>query len=304
MKKSRRDFLATVGVASAGLALTGMNVKQELMKAKKGFETKIYATKWGFKGSSIDEFCKQVKVEGYDGVENWLPNDEAQIEAFFEALEKYDLSCGILCSSSGNTFEKHLSSYSKKLEQAISKNPDFINCHTGKDFFSFEENKQLIDIGIKLSEDSNIPIYQETHRGRMLFAAHICEKYIDTTPELKLTLDISHWCAVSESLLGDQQETVYKALTRTGHIHSRIGHEEGPQVPEPRAPEWKKAKDAHYAWWDKVVALKKEAGEVLTMTAEFGPPNYMWTNPHTYQPVADQWAINVHMMNEWRKRYL
>ena len=95
-----------------------------------------------------------------------------------------------------------------------------------------------------------------------------------------------------------------KAPRKIHHVHARIGHEEGPQVPEPRAPEWKKATDAHFEWWDKVVALKKDANVPLTVTTEFGPANYMWTTPYTRQPVADQWEINVFMMNEWRKRYL
>ena len=100
------------------------------------------------------------------------------------------------------------------------------------------------------------------------------------------------------------KEAVAKALNRTSHIHSRIGHEEGAQVPEPRAPEWQRAVNAHFAWWDKIVNSKKEAGKPLTMTTEFGPANYMWTMPYTKQPLADQWAINVYMMQEWRKRYL
>ncbi len=71
-----------------------------------------------------------------------------------------------------------------------------------------------------------------------MYAAHVTKQYIEKYPELKLTLDISHWCNVHESLLQDQQDTVNKALDRTEHIHARIGHQEGPQVNDPRAPEW------------------------------------------------------------------
>lgn len=302
MKQTRRQFLTTAGAASAGLVLTSMNLPLKVTP-KKGFALKIYATRWGFKGS-MDTFCKQAKAEGYDGIEDWFPNNQADEDALYEALDKYDLQFGALTGSGGYGFEAHQESYKKNLLKVVSKKPDFINCHAGKDFFSFEENKQLIDFAIKQSKVSGVPIYQETHRGRILFASQVCSRFIDEFPELKLTLDISHWCAVAESLLADQKETVEKALKQTSHIHSRIGHQEGPQVSEPRAPEWKYAVDAHYAWWDAVVNYKKEAGEVLTMTTEFGPANYMWSMPYTRQPLADQWAINVHMMHEWRKRYL
>ena len=39
------------------------------------------------------------------------------------------------------------------------------------------------------------------------------------------------------------------------------------------------------------------------MLTEFGPPHYLPALPYTQQPVADQWAINVHMMQLLRKRY-
>jgi hypothetical protein len=42
----------------------------------------------------------------------------------------------------------------------------------------------------------------------------------------------------------------------------------------------------------------------MTILTEFGPPDYMPTTPYTRQPLADQWAINVHMMHLLRKRYL
>jgi hypothetical protein len=108
---------------------------------------------------------------------------------------------------------------------------------------------------------------------------------------------------VHETLLHDQQETVNLTLQRVDHIHARIGHAQGPQVNDPRAPEWDAAVKAHFAWWDKVVEMKKKKGEVLTFLTEFGPPDYMPTEPYTRKPLADQWAINVHMMQLLRKRY-
>ena len=87
------------------------------------------------------------------------------------------------------------------------------------------------------------------------------------------------------------------------HIHARIGHQEGPQVSDPRAPEWATAADAHFAWWDTVLKRKKERGEEMTILTEFGPPDYMPTLPYTREPLADQWAINVNMLQTLRKRY-
>ncbi|WP_237586811.1 sugar phosphate isomerase/epimerase [Pontibacter russatus] len=181
--------------------------------------------------------------------------------------------------------------------------PLYINCHSGKDYFSFEENKAFIDYTTALSKKTGIRISHETHRSRMLFAASVARQYIEQIPDLRITLDASHWCNVSESLLQDQQSTMDLALPRVDHVHARIGHAQGPQVSDPRAPEWAEAVEAHFAWWDKVVQLKTAKGEPLTVLTEFGPPNYMPTLPYTRQPVADQWAVNVHMMHLLRERY-
>jgi len=160
-----------------------------------------------------------------------------------------------------------------------------------------------MDFSEKVSRETGVPIYHETHRGRILFAANIARPFIEKIPSLRLTLDISHWCNVHESYLDDQEETVALALSRTDHIHARVGHPEGPQVSDPRAPEWNTALQKHFAWWDKVVERKKKEGKRITFLTEFGPPDYMPTLPYTRQAVADQWAINVYMMEVLRKRY-
>jgi hypothetical protein len=161
----------------------------------------------------------------------------------------------------------------------------------------------LIDYTVRLSKEAGIKICHETHRSRMLYSAPVARRFIETAPALRITLDISHWCNVHETLLNDQQETVNMALQRVDHIHARIGHPEGPQVNDPRAPEWEAAAKAHFEWWDKVVDIKRKKGETLTVLTEFGPPDYMPTEPYTRKPLADQWAINVHMMQVLRKRY-
>jgi hypothetical protein len=136
-----------------------------------------------------------------------------------------------------------------------------------------------------------------------MFAAPLTRMYMEKRPDLKLTFDVSHWCNVHESMLADQKDTINMALQRVEHIHARIGHPEGPQVNDPRAPEWEAVVKQHFDWWDIVAERKKKNGERMTILTEFGPADYMPTLPYTRQPLADQWAINVHMMNLLRKRY-
>lgn len=302
---NRRQFLkkaAVAGVTPLIPALPQPADKPILRETAPGFKLIFMATNWGYNGT-LDQFCAKAKADGYDGIEVWVPQEAKDRTNLIETTQKHGLSIGLLCGSWESDYKKHVEAFIVALQKALEVKPLYINCHSGRDWFAFEENKNIIDITTQAHKSSAVPIYHETHRGRMMFAAHITKKFIEAAPELRLTLDISHWCAVHESLLNDQDATVALALDRTEHIHTRVGHAEGPQVNDPRAPEWDTALQRHLGWWDTVVKRKAAAGEALTMLTEFGPPDYLPALPYTRQPVADQWAINVYMKDLLKKRY-
>lgn len=268
-------------------------------------QLKILATNWGFEGT-LKEYITRVKQEGYDGIEIWWPMDEKELNELGELLDKNSLRAGFLCGAQDINYTEHFNFFRKMVDAAATNTlikPLYINCHSGRDYFSYEQNKSFIDHTIALSKKTGIKILHETHRSRIMYSAPAGRNYFDKISDMRITFDVSHWCNVSESLLANQSETIKMAIERTDHIHARIGHPEGPQVNDPRAPEWKEALDAHLAWWDKIVELKKASGEMLTFLTEFGPADYMPTEPYSRKPLADQWAINVFMKDLLRKRY-
>lgn len=310
MAFTRRKFVQLSSAASAAAIISSLDsfalTNQPDFKMNAGFQLKVLATNWGFEGS-MDAYCAKVKNDGYDGIEIWWPTDnKAAQDELFAALKKYQLDVGFLCGGGQSNPQEHFEYFKKMIDAAVKQKihpPLYINCHSGRDHFGFDINKKFIEHTIALVKETGITICHETHRSRILFAAHVAREYIQKYPELKLTFDVSHWCNVHESLLTDQAETVNIALERVEHIHARIGHSEGPQVNDPRAPEWDDAVKAHFAWWDKVAERKKKNGERMTVLTEFGPPNYMPALPYTQQPLANQWEINVYMMKILRKRY-
>jgi sugar phosphate isomerase/epimerase len=304
MSLNRRQFISTSAAAGTGLLLSSINsyANPIMENSQTGYSLLIFATNWGFSGS-WDEFCDKVKRAGYDGIEIWWPIDEKDRALLFDALHKHNLKYGFLFASGEKDFAKHESQFKKSLVDACKTKPVYMNGHSGKDYFTADQKEKLIVFANGISAETGVPVYHETHRGRALYSAPVTAELMKKIPNLRLTLDISHWCNVHESYLGDQEETVALALDRTDHIHARIGHPEGPQVSDPRAPEWKQAVETHFAWWDKVVEAKKKAGKQMTFLTEFGPPDYMPTLPYTRQAVANQWDINVHMMEVLRKRY-
>lgn len=261
----------------------------------------ILATNWGFDGN-IMAFCKKAREAGYDGIEVWWPGDPAERQRLKEALKEYDLKAGFLCGGSGPDVKQHFEHYRRAVEEALEWQPLYINSHSGKDFFTFEQNARFIEFS--LEKKGKTEILHETHRGRMCYSAPVTAAFLNRYPEMKLTLDISHWTNVHESLLDDQPEAVNLALKHTRHIHARVGHQQGPQVNDPRAPEWEGVVKRHLEWWDTAVKYQLDSGKKqVTFLTEFGPPAYLPALPYTRQPVASQWEVNVHMLNLLKARY-
>jgi hypothetical protein len=264
---------------------------------------RVLATNWGF-GGTLDDFCKKARAEGYEGFEHWIPLDERERATLLDTAAKHGLAIGFLAGSGSSNFDDHLRDYERQVRTAVAQKPLYVNTHAGRDFFTPEQNIRLLETGIAIGKESGIPVLCETHRGRCAYNAPITRQYLDALPNLRLTADLSHWCVVHESLLDGFDDTLALALSRTDHIHARIGHAEGPQVNDPRAPEWAEAVRRHVGWWDRVIENASRAKRpFLTFLCEFGPADYLPALPYTRQPVADQWDINVHMMRLLRERY-
>ena len=262
----------------------------------------FFQTDWG-RSVSWDAFCERTKASGYDGLETWFPNNEKDQKELKAALEKYDLLVGFLNGTNKSIpFEESLAAYTNNFEKIAAWKPAYINCHTGNDFYSFEENQAFIDAANKAAKKYGVPVYHETHRGRFSFNLVDTKKYLKSIPELKLNLDISHWMVVHESLLTAQEDKLEEVMERTHHIHARVGHAEGPQVNDPQAPEWRKAVDRHLDIWEKIIRNKWKSQDTFTVTTEFGPPDYMPTLPYSHLPVTDQWKANVYMMQALKQR--
>lgn len=262
-------------------------------------------TRWGSDNLDFEVFADKAQSAGYEGIETGLPADEAGRNQIVKILKDRGM---ILIAQHNETrgadFAEHKAAFEKRLEHIAGAGPMLINSQTGRDIFTMEQNLELIEIARQVSEKTGVEILHETHRGRFSFALHVTREYIRKVDSLYLGLDISHWCCVAESLLADQEEAVTAVLERTNHLHARVGYAEGPQVTDPRAPEYAAALEAHLKWWDTALeSAKKRGRKVFTITPEFGPIPYTTALPFTRMPVSSQWDINAYMKNLLSERY-
>jgi sugar phosphate isomerase/epimerase len=265
----------------------------------------FFCPHWGLEQWPLEDVFRKIKEAGYDGVEMAVPFDTQQKEEFLQLLDKYGLALiAQQWSATGATFAEYKASFEKHLYHFAAVNPLFINSQTGKDYYSFEHNRELIERAEEISKETGVKIVHETHRGKFSFCAAVTRQFLEAIPDFTLAADFSHWCNVSESFLQDQKETVQIAINRAAHIHSRVGHTQAAQVSDPRAPEWQEALEHHLVWWDAIFENQKKSGAaIFTITPEFGPWPYMPALPFTRQAVTSQWEVNIYMRDLLKKRY-
>ena len=246
----------------------------------------IFRHLWGVAGEWEDLFPR-FKLAGYRGIESALPSPKERTR-FRSLLREHGLEFIPQVFSQGKTVADHLESLREQIAAARTFAPRFINAHSGQDAFTEADSARFFEGALQFEAESGIAIAHETHRGRILYNPWITSRLLTRFPELKLCCDFSHWVCVCERLIKDQLGVIRQCAKRCLHVHARVGYEQGPQVPDPRAPEYQRHLEAHEAWWRLIWEAQERRGcRISTLTPEFGPPDYQHTLPFTRVPVSD-----------------
>jgi hypothetical protein len=265
-------------------------------------QLKMYRHLWG-----IDEPPRQsvprIREAGYDGIETGVPAPD-QRGAFKALLDENGLGFIAMLFTGGQSVREHLDSLRAQVAALPGLDPACVVVNGGADWFSPAEALEFFRGALEVERDSGYAFAHETHRGRVLFNPWAATRILTELEDVHLCADFSHWVCVCERLLDARDANIVVAASRVRHLHSRVGYEQGPQVPDPRAPEFAEHLARHEAWWDLVWASQRARGvEVSTMTPEFGPPPYLHTLPYTQQPVADLWEVCNWQAERQRRRF-
>jgi sugar phosphate isomerase/epimerase len=263
----------------------------------------LFKTLWGHDGSLAEAMNLAVE-SGFSGLETPYPTDKEEQEEFADLLSTKELTFiaeistatgpGLYVPMAEKSAVDHVDSLREGIENCLPGNPLFINSMAGSDAWEFSEALQFYEAVPALEKEYNVAISVETHRGRYLNSPWTTRRILQEIPELKLTCDFSHFCVVSERLILDEEPEILELCARHAfHVQTRVGYDQGPQVPDPRAPEHAEDLAAHERWWDKVWKSQMDRGfDRITLTPEFGPDGYLHCQPFTGKPVADLWEIN------------
>lgn len=263
--------------------------------------------RWGAEHCEWESFLGMIKAAGYIGIE-WYPYGENyDFQFVVDLLKKHDLQYSIVMTvkNASSKFETYLIELKKQLKElsSIGKGvlaPLFISAQTGREYYEHEQIQQCLDICKEVAQESNIPIYQETHRNKWTYALHGLAPMLKVNPDLKLTLDVSHWICVSESYLEDQQVALKQAIAHAEHLHARIGYPQGPQISDPFSAYYSEAiKESWEVWKEWIRSQIQKGKEKITITTEFGPFPYLMPEGSIEKDFLKQWKHNL-----WMKTYI
>lgn len=255
-------------------------------------EVRFIKALWGMDTDPLGAALEQIRQAGYDGFEAPL----GIVRAAGERTGELDFVSML--------FEEDPASLAEGVAASAEAGAVAVNVHAGKDHWTFEAGCRFFEAALRIVDASPVPVTFETHRGRLLYSPASTAEYLRRFPELRITADFSHWTCVCESMLEDQGAAVNLAVSRTDYLHARVGHEEGPQVPDPRVAPWNRHVECFEVWWDAIVdRARVEKRSVLRVDPEFGPPNYLWTDPRSGEPMSDLWDICLWMRDRLRARW-
>jgi hypothetical protein len=266
----------------------------------------LFASAWAFGG--LEACLRELALATFDGVEGPPPADSARARQLGRELAAARVpyiaevcTGGSYAPASAVPFAEHIDDFRGQAELAAEAGASFITCLGGSDSWPLSRSLEFYARALDIAASLGIEVAFETHRSRPTFHPWATAELLRALPALKLTCDLSHWCVVCERLV-DDEAALDLALERARHVHARVGYAQGPQVADPRAPEYEPELRAHEGWWLRAAEGARARGEAtFTVTPEFGPDGYLQCAPYSGVPVADLAPLNRWMASRLRE---
>ncbi|MEH7479636.1 TIM barrel protein [Neobacillus drentensis] len=192
---------------------------------------------------SLEEKFEKIAESGFDGIFASLP-DPSEEKQWRRLMEQYNFSFGL------ESFPNNREDLRRLLERAKDFEVQYVNAQVGNSFVIGDEAVILLENLIEEAALSGIPFFVETHRGRITQDLLRTIEYVNRIPNLRLTIDFSHYVLAGEMGAFQTVEPYFeKLLKRTSSIHGRVTNGQQIQIDigdgeHPSATPFKN-------WWEK-----------------------------------------------------
>lgn len=180
------------------------------------------------------------------------------------------------------------------LDQAIALGTaDHVNIQVANVATNVDEAIALMETLLATSNGCPLPVFYETHRGRLLNDLFWTVDILDALPDLMLTGDLSHYVTAHEMdlpIAPHLTERIERVIARCGAFHLRIAGPNQIQLPV-EAPVSAAYRAVFEGWWRDGMChwlAKADAGDSLPILCELGPPPYAIVDP-LGRELTDRW---------------
>ena len=256
---------------------------------------KIFQSLWAMDGlpgvdldNDVEGALDRIVTAGFDGVGVNLART-ARASAIARRMAEEGLSW------EAQALVTNADQLARYLDQAIALGAaDHVNIQVANLTATVDAAIALMETLLAVSRDCPIPVFYETHRGRLLNDLFWTSDILDALPELMLTGDLSHYVTAHEMDLPvapHLAQRIDKVITRCGAFHLRIAGPNQIQLPVEASVSagWR---EVFEGWWrDGMRQWRARAGvdDVLPILCELGPPPYAITDP-SGRELTDRWA--------------
>jgi sugar phosphate isomerase/epimerase len=240
---------------------------------------------------TVEEKFEKISEAGFSGILGKTLPESGEVNKWRQLLEEHNFSYGI------NAFPRSREDFQIFIKQAKEFGVQYINAQV-MDYFVIGDN--AINLINELQEEAalaKIPLFIETHRGRITQDLLRTVEYVQKITKLRLTIDFSHYILAGEIRDYDEQfEPLFdELLKRTSSIHARISN--GQQIQVDIGPNGEHPMTEHFIqWWKKGITYwlqNAKPGDVLPFVCEIGPPTYAITRFEYInlqgEEISDRW---------------
>jgi sugar phosphate isomerase/epimerase len=243
---------------------------------------------------SFEKKMDNIKMAGFHGVLGRLPLPE-EAAAWRSKLDECQFRFGIEAFISD---ERDIEPY---LSKAADFGVDYINAQVGSSFLTGQDAISLLDGLVEKAEQYGIPLFVETHRGRITQDLIRTIEYVNEIENLRLTIDLSHYVLAGEINRQVESFDPYfeRLLRRTASIHGRISN--GQQIQVDISSLDDHPMTAHFRrWWTNGMTYWRrsaKSGDFFPFVCELGPPDYAITTDVREQnaraEISDRWTSSL-----------
>ena len=189
------------------------------------------------------------RKSGFQGIEGPVPLDPAGGRSFSNTLDQSGLGwiaevstctpAGLYVPLPGRSVEQHSESLEDGIVRSLEAHPASSTRWpaTTRGASTTRSASTTASSGFRKNTASSSP--SKPIAAAPTFNPWLTRDLLEALPDLRITCDFSHWCVVSERLVLDEFNDILALAARHAHhIQPRVGYSQGPQVPDPRAPEY------------------------------------------------------------------